>query len=220
MVIEKDGLIYEECYNTLKLIGLKRRIVDDLTIPEHVNGKRVTIIASDVFRGMTGIKMVGIPDCVEAIGSRAFSHCQNLTRIILYKTNYPAKVLEINENAFLHCVQLQYFSSHVPLFLYRHAFANCKIFENLNATVVFCGDEVFQNCSSLKQIAFDDNIVWTQYSFNKCPNLQIMIFNGALGKSLLRDMPALASVKAKSWICKSNFSNLDLVNLGFKIKII
>lgn len=220
MIIEKDGFIFEEYNGFLKLVGLKGRLLENIVIPNKVDGKLVTIIAPYAFRGLIKLKTVCIPDCVNTIGQRAFSGCQNLNRATIYRTDCPARLVEINPMAFNHCVQLEYFSSTVPLFLYMYAFLNCKRLSNLNATVVYCGDNAFQNCSSLQQIAFDDNIIWSKKAFNKCDKLQIMIFNGPLGKSLLDDMPALESVKEKSWICKSNFSHLDLALLGFKIKII
>ena len=220
MVIEKDGFVFEESFNTVKLIGLRHRLINDLVIPEEVNGKLVKIIAPDVFKGITNLKIVCIPDCVEIIGSRAFSHCQNLTRVTVYKTKNPAKILEINDCAFLHCVQITYFSSHVPLFLYPYAFANCKKLENLNTTVIHCGSCVFQNCNKLQQMAFDEHAVWMIDSFSKCANLSTIILNGNLSNSLLKDSKVLEEVKDKTLICKSDFPHLDLVYQGFKIKIV
>lgn len=219
-MIEDKGFLFEECQNSIKLIGLNHRFINDLVIPDVVNGKPVKIIASDVFKGLTGLKLLCIPDCIEAIGSRAFSHCQNLTRVSVYKTKYPAKVLEINENAFLHCVQMTNFSSHVPLFLYRDAFANCKRLANINATVVYCGSYSFRNCNNLQQLAFDDGVVWMTDSFNNCSNLSTLIFNGKISKSVIRDPKSLEAVYGKTLICKSDFPHVDLVYQGFKIKIV
>ena len=222
MIIEKDGFVFEEYTNSVKVVALKMKLLGDLAIPDKINGKPVTIIAADVFSGLPALKKVCIPDCLLTIGERAFESCQNLTDVIVYRThpNHAAKILEINQSAFAKCSQLKYFSSSVPLFLYDDVFGNCKRLKNLNAVVVRCGRNTFYNCDSLEQIAFDKNISWEMNSFYNCKELKTLLFNGNPSKNVLRDNAVLNAVKDKTWICKSDFSSLDLAYDGFKIKIV
>ena len=50
-----------------------------ITIPTTINGKTVSGISENAFRGNTTITSVFIPTCIEYIGSGAFVGCSNLT---------------------------------------------------------------------------------------------------------------------------------------------
>ena len=50
-----------------------------VTIPTTINGKTVSGISENAFRGNTTITSVFIPTCIEYIGSGAFVGCSNLT---------------------------------------------------------------------------------------------------------------------------------------------
>ena len=54
----------------------------DFTIPETVDGQRVTAIADNALRG-TDLTSVTIPEGVETIGKSAFSGCKTLTSVTL-----------------------------------------------------------------------------------------------------------------------------------------
>ncbi len=49
--------------------------VGSIEIPERINGKPVTVIACDAFRGCYGLETVSIPATVTAIGDGAFVDC-------------------------------------------------------------------------------------------------------------------------------------------------
>ncbi len=49
--------------------------VGSIEIPERINGKPVTVIACDAFRGCYGLETVTIPATVTAIGDGAFVDC-------------------------------------------------------------------------------------------------------------------------------------------------
>ena len=52
---------------------------DVIAIPTGIDGKNVTSISENAFRGNTGITSVFIPKCIDVIGSNAFTGCSNLT---------------------------------------------------------------------------------------------------------------------------------------------
>ena len=50
-----------------------------ITIPTSIDGKNITTISENAFRGNTEIISVFIPKCIEVIGANAFTGCSNLT---------------------------------------------------------------------------------------------------------------------------------------------
>ena len=95
-----------------------------VVIPEHHQGKKVTvigaksfadckkiqsvevpasvmIIAPGAFSGCESLDSVKLSDGVRAIGDGAFAYCTSLARIL-----FPASVVEISSNAFLGCTAL------------------------------------------------------------------------------------------------------------------
>ncbi|MBO5213781.1 MAG: leucine-rich repeat domain-containing protein [Clostridia bacterium] len=80
--------------NTYSITGLKNNQIEEITIPESIDGIPVTQIAANAFSGNTNIKKVIIADSVVKIGDYAFREC-GLTNIDLGKG-----VTSIGEGAF------------------------------------------------------------------------------------------------------------------------
>ena len=70
----------------------------DIKIKPRYEGKPVTGIADNAFKGNTGIKSVLIPDGVESIGAYAFYGCGYLTKVVI-----PGSVKSIDSYAFDNC---------------------------------------------------------------------------------------------------------------------
>ena len=214
-----DGIDYVEIgvLSECKVIGGKpdRGVI---VIPAKANGYRVTQIADGSFSGMTTLTDLQIPDSLDIVGTSAFSNCQNLKRVIFYKTPNTSKKIEINQSAFSECFQLEYFSSAAPLFLYDYVFKRCKRLRNLNAVVSACLSGTFDFCEQLESIAFDDYAQWTKTSFNNCKKLKTLILNGRIGKATLRTESSMEAVRDKHLVCKSDFPHLELAYEGYSIK--
>ena len=89
----------------------------EYVIPEEIDGKKVTSIGNDAFRGNTSLISVTIPGSIKDIGNNAFSDCSSLESVtisdgverILYQAFYnctslktvtvPASVTYIDNNA-------------------------------------------------------------------------------------------------------------------------
>lgn len=74
----------------------------ELTIPETVNGQKVTAIADYAFSGQNTLTTVILPDTVKHIGDYAFSSCTDLRGIYI-----PSSVSSIGVYAFADCDSLE-----------------------------------------------------------------------------------------------------------------
>lgn len=75
--------------------------IKNLTIPETIDGVKVTAIGDYAF-GECKLANIEIPGSVTTIGIGAFYRCRNLTSVM-----FPAGVSDIGENVFFECMDLQ-----------------------------------------------------------------------------------------------------------------
>lgn len=66
------------------------RDVKELTIPASISGKPVTGIGANVFKDMTALEFIAVPDTVVSIGDSAFSGCSALTTMYAYSVSGSA----------------------------------------------------------------------------------------------------------------------------------
>ena len=84
-----------------KITGLADASPTQITIPEEIDGKPVTVIDDDAFRNRDKLTHVTIPPSVTRIGNFAFECCTGLTEITL-----PASVTDVGMWAFRDCDSL------------------------------------------------------------------------------------------------------------------
>ena len=70
----ESGLNYKIDNNTITITGCDEGI-EEVTIPEEIDGKPVTVIERGAFYGNTSLKKIVIADSVTTIGIRAFAFC-------------------------------------------------------------------------------------------------------------------------------------------------
>ena len=123
--------------------------LNELDIPEYINGIPVTIIKDDFAVGIFGddITSVVIPDTVTYIGDNAFSNCSSLIGIKISDS-----VTSIGESAFSNCSSLK--EVIIP------------------DSVKSIGDNAFYNCSSLESVELSNNIKELSGTFTFCENLK------------------------------------------------
>ena len=80
----------------------------NLNIPSTIDGKQVSYIGSDSFRGNKYLNSVTIPDSVKVIQPRAFAECSNLSTLKFGKNveKIYDLVSKIIREIFFHAIQL------------------------------------------------------------------------------------------------------------------
>lgn len=99
--------------------------IENVEIPDIIEGKPVTVIGDDCFFLCENIKTISFPETIVSIGIQALALCSGLTEVIL-----PDSVTEIREYAFRDC-------SHIKKFVFprylkrieRGIFAFCDLYD-------------------------------------------------------------------------------------------
>ncbi len=91
----KQGTTYElsKVYET--------KMPDVLRVPATRDGINVTSIKAEVFKSITGLNKIILPDTITAIGDKAFSGCD------VKSINVPAAVTSLGESVFKDCSALE-----------------------------------------------------------------------------------------------------------------
>ena len=88
---------YEDCITILEYKGSDTSV----TIPDTIDGRKVTSIGGYAFRDCTSLTSVTIPDSVTSIEQYAFRDCTSLTSVTI-----PDSVTTIGGSAFWGCKNL------------------------------------------------------------------------------------------------------------------
>ncbi len=95
-------LTYEVQYDgTIKITDCDRSASGALTIPDTIDGKKVTWIGYQAFMNCNRLTSITIPNSITGIASEAFRDCSSLTNITI-----PDSVISIGELAFCFCESL------------------------------------------------------------------------------------------------------------------
>lgn len=78
----------------LVLDGSNQDKIVGLEIPSEINGKPVTSIGDDAFRGYSNLEYITLPNTIETIGQWSFYGCSSLKELVI-----PASVNSINDTA-------------------------------------------------------------------------------------------------------------------------
>ena len=165
-----EGLEYQESGGDLRVTGLGGCKDKDIVIPASVDGKPVTEIDDDAFKG-TDITSVVIQRGVERIGESAFEGCSSLKSVSL-----PMDMKGIAEDAFSNCVSLQ--EIDLP-------------------RMDYIGSSAFTGCSSLKSVKIGGAPMFDSRVFSGCVSLKTVVFTGnaySLGKSIFDGCTSLQEV--------------------------
>ena len=134
----------------------------ELALPADYNGKSVTSIGDEVFRGCTGLTNITIPNSVTSIGDDAFYGCTGLTSITI-----PNSVTSIVYRAFYGCTGLTsvVIGNSVTSIGYR-AFDGCTGLTSITIpnSVTSIEDYAFQYCSGLKTVYNFSNLTFSKGS--------------------------------------------------------
>ncbi len=83
-------------------VSLKDKTLTEVEVPSEIDGKTITMLEVDGFKGCSALQKVTVPDTVTVIEDYCFYECPSLTEI-----NVPAHVKNIGFQAFYGCSSLK-----------------------------------------------------------------------------------------------------------------
>ena len=174
-----ESYIYEvNSDNTITITGFNNLHTSVINVPEAIDGKTVTAIGDNVFKGKASVKEVKIPNTVTSIGNYAFYSCQKLTSVTLGSsvkslgTNcfnlcisltsiHLNNVEEIGEFAFYGCEKLTTVNLGALKEIPKRAFSDCEALSTLTFPKLglkSIGDYAFANCISITSLKFPNSV--------------------------------------------------------------
>lgn len=124
----------------------------------------VTEIAEQAFYGCKGIKNLTLPENLKVIEKEAFRNCSGFKEVVI-----PTGVQIIGEGAFRACTKLE--KINIPSGLIAIKDDSDKAEDK----PIKLADEIFYECTGLKQVTFDDNNQIAEigaYTFYGCKKLE------------------------------------------------
>lgn len=186
------GLEYHELDDGTLAVGLGTvKFLTKIVIPSKHDGKVVSTIMDEGFKGYDKLKSIEIPDSITAIGNNAFYGCTSLESIVI-----PNSVTTIGSSAFYGCSSLT--SVTIP------------------DGVTSIGNATFRDCTSLESVVIPNSVTTIgNYAFYECtsltniiiPNSVTTIGSDAFSYCTLLTIYCEAQSKPSGWHYSWNLSN-------------
>lgn len=155
-----------------KFIGFDEK---EITIPNQLDGKAITVVGENAFAKCKGIEKVIIPEGITTIENGAFSDCESLKTILLPTTlrrlgNTPKTKLspyswgspiELPYNGVFQGTSISVIDLPTELkFLGKEAFQNCKSLTHIDIPngIKIIPESCFFGCTALKKIVLPDDL--------------------------------------------------------------
>ena len=166
-----------------------------VNIPDQLNNKPVTSIASSAFKNQTGLKSISIPYGIQEIGTSTFENCSALETIII-----PETVTSIGNFAFKGCSSLKIVTLSQKLTeIGWSAFENCFELENITIPneVTSIGREAFKNCTALKEVTISESLSAIHAeTFQDCVNLETVVVPESVSKIYIKAFSGCVRLKS------------------------
>ncbi len=192
-------------------------LVTTLSIPSVYDGKPVSEIYTEAFKGCTSLITVTIPDSITSIGANAFLSCTNLISINVNENNavysshegvlYSTVEVDNKIDVILVCYPMGKSGNYTVKSGVTKIGANAfDSNTNLNGitiskTVKDVGNYAFRNCTALITVTFENGgtqeLAIGTSAFEGCSNLSIITFPDNLkdiGNSAFKDCKKLVTV--------------------------
>ena len=157
---------------TVKITGFKGT-KKYISIPETIEGKKVTEIGQNAFRNNQDMVRLNIPENVTAIDDEAFANCNNLAKLTL-----PDTLKKIGNYAFSVCNKLNILKIPESVEeIGEGAFFSCNSMTKLTIATnkVHLGSYIFANCTSLTRVTFaEDFKEISEGMFYECNKLKYL----------------------------------------------
>ena len=167
--IYQEQLQYVAYDDHVAITGMTDTSIQELTIPDTIDGLPVTEISGYACRYCTNLTAVTLPATLTTIGSHAFQDSRSLTSVTL-----PAGLTELGDAAFAECTSLSEFrvepgntaflakdgilydSTGTQLLRYPPAKSGTEF--TIPDDVTDVGDAAFQECSNLVSVTMPDTV--------------------------------------------------------------
>ena len=157
----KNGLRNYNNFNGMKYIGNKNNPyevlveVTDKNLSAYELHSDTKVIASSVFRDLSKLKNIVLPNGLEVIGESAF-YCSGLEELIL-----PDSVYKIYSWAFSYTSISEIELNHNITVIEKNTFYNC---DNLSEVIIptsvnYIGNNAFSSCTNLSSIYIPSNVI-------------------------------------------------------------
>ena len=201
-----------------------------LVIPDEIDGKKVTAIGYEAFKGCSGLTSITIPASVTSIGGWAFEGCSGLASINVDENNtaYQSEdgiiLFDKQKTQLITCLPQKTGAYTIPdsvTSIGYAAFEGCSGLTSITIpdSVTSIGYSAFEGCSGLTSITIPDSVTSIGYSaFYDCPNLVIYGNAGSYAEQYATDnnIPFI-QICTKDPIAVSLTGNQASVTLGEKI---
>lgn len=160
-----EGFVWENNYSEIIITGYEG-VSNDVVIPSRINGKPVTAIAENAFKGFEKLKSVVIPESVKTIDS-AFIDCTGLKEIEL------SEGLESMRYAFMGCTSIKSIQIPESVKDIGYAFRGCTALEQANIpTSAQDTRGAYDDCVSLVSVTIPKGVKTIDGAFSGCTSLK------------------------------------------------
>lgn len=235
-----EGLLFKSIGNDITITGYDG-VVENLVIPEKIDGKKVTAIEMKAFEDNYDLVSVAFPNTLKTIGMRAFYGCVNLeevtipdsvTRIEGYafakndrleKVTMSNNIKTIQSCAFADCIALG--SIELPASLKELgplAFANCESIKSvhLSTSMSVLKNSVFSRCKSLTAVVIPESVTTIeQYAFSSSgieaiviPSSVIEIDSTAFSNTHLKTVYCVPGTMGEYW--SNSYGDVEVKEIG------
>lgn len=159
---------YEETPRGVKLL----RFIDFddtvVTIPNMVDGKRVTEVGNHAFKGCVGIEKIVVSEGIEVLGNGVFINCKELKEVVL-----PRTLKRIGTTDPTGCPKILGTMTKLEGTFEYTALEEVVIPDS----VKYIGEYAFSGCNRLRRVVLPDGLKEIkQYAFCWCKSLQEVVF--------------------------------------------
>ncbi len=198
--ITQNGINFKLLDNNTYEVWYPVTPVDNVIIPETINGAKVTSISVEAFKNRSWLESIEIPNSVTNIGFEAFSGCSSLTKV-----NYWGSVDE--------WVQISFYPTSNPTIYAKDLHIKGELLTHAEITLApEINGFVFQNCQSLKTVEISKSVISIgRQAFENCSSLQSVTFEKesrleTIGYSAFYDCCSLETIEIPNSVTEIDFS--------------